>query len=198
MTDRETAIPEPGLQGLERAARQAEESRLAGGLPPVHLWNPPDCGTLDMRIAADGTWFYLGTPIARPAMVRLFSTILRRDGARFVLVTPGEKFGITVDDAPFVATRLERTGSGEDQSLNFCTNVEDWTEAGPDHTLRVVTDSGTGTPRPYVHVRGGLEALVARSVFYELVELAQPRGEVLGVWSRGLFFPLGPLPAGWS
>ena len=131
-------------------------------------------------------------------MVRLFSTILRRYGEGYVLVTPAEKFAITVDDAPFVATRLERTGSGETQCLDFCTNVEDWTWAGPAHALRVVTDPATAAPRPYVHVRGGLEALIARSVFYELVELAQPCGELLGVWSRGVFFPLGPLPAGWS
>jgi hypothetical protein len=194
MSDREKAIERSGLSGLERAARDAG----AKGLPPVHLWNPPDCGDIDLRIAADGTWFYLGTPIGRPAMVRLFSTILRRDAERYVLVTPVEKVGIRVDDAPFLAVELAAEGAGEDQALNFRTNVGDWTEAGPEHTLRVTTDPRSGEPRPYVHVRGGLEALIARPVFYELVALAVPREGALGLWSRGRFFPLGPLPDGWS
>jgi hypothetical protein len=197
MTEREPAIAGSGLQGLETAARQAGESKRLGGLPPVHLWNPPDCGDIDMRIASDGTWFYLGTPIGRPAMVRLFSTILRRDGERYVLVTPVEKIGIKVDDAPFLAIRVEATGAGPAQRLNFCTNVEDWTDAGPQHPLRVTTDPVTGEPRPYIHVRGGLEALIARSVFYELVNLAEPRDGALGLWSGGEFFSLGPLPDGW-
>src|SRR5262249_4311429 len=123
--------------------------------------------------------------------------ILRRDGARYVLVTPVEKIGIKVDDAPFLAVFVEVTGEGEAQILNFRTNVEDWTEAGPDHPLRVETDPLTREPRPYVHVRAGLEALVARSVFYELVNLAMPRDGALGVWSKGCFFSLGPLPDGW-
>jgi len=131
-------------------------------------------------------------------MVRLFSTILRRDGARYVLVTPAEKVGITVDDAPFLAVRVEASGEGAARCLNFCTNLEDWTEAGPEHSLRVDTDPVTGEPRPYVHVRGGLEALIARSVFYELVTLAEAREGMLGVWSKGVFFPLGILPDGWS
>jgi hypothetical protein len=194
MSDREQPLKSAGLQGLERAARQAG----ARGLPPVHLWNPPDCGNIDMRIASDGTWFYMGTPIGRPAMVRLFSTILRRDPDRYVLVTPVEKVGITVDDAPFLAVYVEVEGQGETQSLNFRTNVEDWTEAGPAHPIRVETAPDTQEPRPYVHVRGGLEALIARPVFYELVNLAVPRDDALGVWSGGMFFPLGKLPDGWS
>ena len=198
MTDREQAIEGSGLSGLERAARQASHPGQPRGLPPVHLWNPPDCGDIDMRIAADGTWFYMGTPIGRPAMVRLFSTILRRDGARYVLVTPAEKVGIKVDDAPFLAVGLDVEGEGKAQILNFRTNVEDRTEAGPEHPLRVETDPVSREPRPYVHVRGGLEALIARPVFYELVALAEPREGALGVWSKGRFFPLGPLPDGWS
>jgi hypothetical protein len=204
MSEGDQPIKSAGLQGLERAARQVGQSLESGGsaagrgLPPVHLWNPPDCGDIDMRIAADGTWFYMGTPIGRAPMVRLFSTILRRDGDRYVLVTPVEKVGIKVDDAPFLAVYVEITGEGTDRVLNFRTNVEDWTEAGPEHFLRVEIDPGTGEPRPYVHVRAGLEALIARSVFYELVGLAEARGETLGVWSKGVFFPLGPKPDGWS
>ncbi|WP_313476590.1 DUF1285 domain-containing protein [Stutzerimonas kunmingensis] len=165
------------------------------GSPPVHLWNPPFCGDLDMRIARDGTWHYQGSPIGRPAMVRLFSTVIRRDGDDYFLVTPVEKVGIQVEDAPFVAVRLEVSGEGETQSLRFITNVEDEVEAGEEHPLRVVTDPQTQEPAPYVHVRANLEALIHRNVFYELVELAVP-GKVdgkdyLGVWSGGTFFPIG-------
>lgn len=164
-------------------------------LPPVHLWNPAFCGDLDMRIARDGSWYYLGTPISRPAMVRLFSTVIRRDGDDYFLVTPVEKVGITVEDAPFVAVHLEAIGEGEAQVLRFTTNVEDETEAGADHPLRVELDPESGEPSPYVHVRANLEALIHRNVFYQLVELAVPR-EVdgvrwLGVWSCGQFFPIG-------
>jgi hypothetical protein len=165
------------------------------GLPPVHLWNPPFCGDLDMRIARDGTWYYQGTPIGRAAMVRLFSTVIRRDGEDYFLVTPVEKVGIQVEDAPFIAVRLEVSGQGREQRLRFITNVEDEVEAGEEHPLRVITDPQTQEPAPYVHVRANLEALIHRNVFYELVELAVP-GEVdgqswLGVWSGGVFFPIG-------
>src|SRR5262249_1341092 len=148
----------------------------------------------DIRIAVDGSWSYMGTPIERRPLVRLFSTILRKDGGRYVLVTPGEKVGITVEDAPFLAVELEVSGKGPMQRLIFRTNVDDTTVAGPDHPLRVEIDPQTEAPRPYVHVRGGLEALIARPVFYELVELAESRGEEIGVWSEGVFFPLGPAP----
>lgn len=165
------------------------------GLPPVHLWNPPFCGDLDMRIARDGSWYYMGTPIGRPAMVRLFSTVIRRDGDRYFLVTPVEKVGIQVDDAPFVAVRLAVEGEGETQRLRFTTNVDDEVEVGAEHALRVVIDPQTQEPAPYVHVRANLEALVHRNVFYELVDLAIPGvidGENwLGVWSGGVFFPIG-------
>ena len=169
------------------------------GLPPVHLWNPDFCGDIDMRIARDGSWFYMGTPIGRKPMVRLFSTIIRRDGDKYFLVTPVEKVGIQVEDAPFVAVALQVEGSGETQLLHFTTNVDEQVTVGAEHPLRVELDAVTQEPAPYVHVRANLEALVHRNVFYQLVELAVPReieGQAwLGVWSAGEFFALGPLPA---
>lgn len=181
--------PAPSADGLARAAAQAAPGR---GLPPVHLWNPPHCGEIDMRIARDGTWFYLGTPIGRPAMVRLFSTILRRDPEGYVLVTPVEKVGIRVDDAPFVAVDLE-AGEGR---LTFRTNVGDEVTAGPGHPIRVERDPETGEPAPYVHVRAGLEALIDRKTFYRLVELGEVRAEEgadwFGVVSDGTFFRIVP------
>lgn len=168
------------------------------GLPPVHLWNPDCCGDIDMRIARDGTWYYLGTPIGRKPMVRLFSTIIRRDGDDYFLVTPVEKCGITVDDAPFVAVTLAVEGEGEQQVLRFTTNVEDDVVADAAHPIRVELDPQTQEPSPYVLVRVNLEALIHRNVFYQLVELAVPRMidsvEWLGVWSSGEFFPIAPQP----
>ncbi|WP_447592700.1 DUF1285 domain-containing protein [Aquipseudomonas campi] len=168
------------------------------GLPPVHLWNPDFCGDIDMRIARDGTWYYLGTPIGRKPMVKLFSTIIRRDGDDYFLVTPVEKVGITVDDAPFVAVTLEVEGEGEQQVLRFTTQVDDQVEAGAEHPLRIELDPQTEEPAPYVHVRSNLEALIHRNVFYQLVDLAVPReidgATWLGVWSAGEFFPIGPQP----
>lgn len=168
------------------------------GLPPVHLWNPDFCGDIDMRIARDGTWYYHGTPIGRKPMVRLFSTIMRRDGDDYFLITPVEKVGIKVDDAPFVAVSLEVQGEGEGQVLRFSTNVEDHAEAGPDHLLRVFIDPDTQEPAPYIHVRNNLEALIHRNVFYQMVELAVSREldgqQWLGVWSHGVFFPIGLEP----
>jgi len=165
------------------------------GLPPVHLWNPDFCGDIDMRIARDGTWYYLGTPIGRKPMVRLFSSIIRRDGDDYFLITPVEKVGIRVDDAPFVAVTLEVLGSGEAQVLRFTSNVEDQAEAGPQHPLRVEIDPDTQEPSPYVLMRSNLEALIHRNVFYQLVDLAVPRvidgEEWLGVWSHGVFYPIG-------
>ena len=168
------------------------------GLPPVHLWNPDFCGDIDMRIARDGTWYYLGSPIGRKPMVRLFSSIIRRDGNDYFLVTPVEKVGITVEDAPFVAVSVEVSGEGERQVLRFVTHVEDEVEAGAEHPIRVVIDPVTQEPSPYVHVRANLEALIHRNVFYQLVELAVVR-EIdgrrwLGVWSGGEFFPIGEEP----
>ncbi|RMF11256.1 MAG: DUF1285 domain-containing protein [Alphaproteobacteria bacterium] len=160
--------------------------------PPVHQWNPEFCGDIDMRIARDGTWYYMGTPIGRKRMVKLFASILRHDeDGKYYLVTPVEKIGITVDDAPFVAVEMEVSGDGRDRTIAFRTNVDDHVILDQDHPLRVETDAQTQEPSPYVRVRDRLDALIARSVFYDLVELAEERDGVLGVWSRGAFFPLG-------
>lgn len=179
-------IVTPSAESLAQSARAAQK----GGLPPVHLWNPPFCGDIDMRIARDGTWFYLGTPIGRPALVRLFSTILRKDGDDYFLVTPVEKVGITVDDAPFVAVDFNPVGDG----LMFETNVGDRFVAGPDHPIRVERDPQTGEPSPYILVRANLEALIDRKSFYRLVDIGEHGdhdGEQwFGVQSQGVFFPI--------
>ena len=175
-------------ESLASSARAASKM----GLPPVHLWNPPFCGDLDMRIARDGTWFYLGTPIGRPELVRLFSTILRRDGDDYFLVTPVEKVGITVDDAPFVAVDFEAEGTGAAQTLRFETNVGDHVTAGPDTPIRVTRDPETGEPSPYVLVRANLEALIDRKSFYRLVEIGDRHDGWFGLWSGGEFFPVIP------
>ena len=185
-----------GLERVTAAARQAP----GRGLPPVHLWNPAHCGEIDIVIKKNGLWFHEGTPIGREALVRLFSTVLRRDPDGIYLVTPVEKMKITVEDAPFIAVRVDQA---EDEAggdvLRFLTNVGDVVEAGPEHAIRVEMDPKTGEPHPYLHVRRGLEALIARPVFYELVELAQeretPEGPRLGVSSHGAWFPVGPAKA---
>ena len=173
-------------ESLASSAKKAAK----GGLPPVDKWNPEFCGDLDMRIARDGTWFYLGTPIGRHELVKLFSSILRKDGDDFFLVTPVEKVGITVDDAPFVAVDFAREGD----ALRFVTNVEDEVLAGPDHPIRVVRDPETGEPSPYVNIRRNLEALIDRKSFYRLVELCEHHEQDgqswFGVWSSGQFFPV--------
>ena len=181
-------IVKPSAESLASAARKASK----GGLPPVHLWDPDFCGDLDMRIARDGTWFYLGTPIGRPELVRLFSTILRKDGDDYFLVTPVEKVGITVDDAPFVAVDFEVEGSGADQTLTFETNVGDFAAAGPDHPIRVERDAETGEPSPYVLIRANLEALIDRKSFYRLVDIGAHHDGWFGIWSGGEFFPIIP------
>ncbi|GGD45248.1 hypothetical protein GCM10011358_31210 [Sinisalibacter lacisalsi] len=162
----------------------------------MHLWNPPFCGDLDIRIARDGTWFYLGTPIGRPELVKLFASIIRKDGDAYFLVTPVEKVGITVDDAPFVAVDFTVQGEGRDQRLTFTTNVDDRAAAGPDHPIRVVRDPETGEPAPYVTVRANLEALIDRKSFYRLVDLGRHEPvdgtSWFGVWSGGRFFPIIP------
>ena len=182
----------PSAEGLAASARAAQTR----GLPPVHLWNPPFCGDLDMRIATDGTWFYLGTPIGRFELVRLFSSILRRDGDDYFLVTPVEKVGITVDDAPFVAQDFTVEGTGPDQILRFETHVGDYADAGPDHPIRVKRDPETGEPRPYVLIRNRLEALIDRKSFYRLVDIGEHHEHEgkswFGVWSNGEFFPIIP------
>lgn len=184
-------IVTPSAEGVAAAASAATKGR---GPAPVHLWNPPFCGDLDMRIARDGTWFYLGTPIGRSALVKLFSNILKREGDAYFLVTPVEKVGIRVDDAPFVAVDFSATGEGEGQVLTFTTQVGDTAVAGPEHPIRVTRDPETGEPAPYILVRTNLEALIDRKSFYRLVELgahADHAGESwFGVWSGGVFFPL--------
>ncbi|WP_092835539.1 DUF1285 domain-containing protein [Roseovarius lutimaris] len=184
------SITSPSAEGIAASARAA--GAKGRGLPPVHLWNPPFSGDLDMRIARDGTWFYLGTPITRPALVRLFSTILRRDGDEYFLVTPVEKVGITVDDAPFVAIDFEVSGYGETQKLRFETNVGDHVTAGPDHPIRVTRDPETGEPSPYVLVRANLEALIDRKSFYRLVDIGAHHDGWFGVWSAERFFGVIP------
>jgi len=179
--------PPPDLASLSlpEIVRLVEERRL----PPVEQWNPQHCGDSEMRITRDGTWYHQGSPIGRPAMVRLFSTVLRRevDGGH-VLVTPIEKLAIEVEDAAFVATAMKVEGSGPSMRLAFQLNTGDLVTAGPAHPLRFA-DDGEG-PRPYLQVRGGLEALVARPVFYELADLALANDVgAPGVWSDGAFFP---------
>ena len=184
------------ISSAEGIAMAAREATKGSGLPPVHLWNPPFCGNLDMRIARDGTWFYLGTPIGRFELVKLFSSILRKEKDRFYLVTPVEKVGITVDDAPFVAVDFSVQGSGVDQTLTFETHVDDFVEASSDNPIRVERDSETGEPSPYVHVRAGLEALIDRKSFYRLVDLCDHKKiadvEWFGVYSKTQFFPIIP------
>ena len=179
---------ESGAESLVRAAKQAG----ARGLPPVHLWNPPFCGDLDMRIARDGTWFYLGTPIGRAELVRLFSTILRRDGDEYFLVTPVEKVRIRVDDAPFVAVDFDVEGTGRDQQITFHTNLGDSATAGPDHPIRIERAPDTGEPAPYVLIRANLEALIDRKSFYRLVDIGAHHAGWFGLWSGGEFFPIIP------
>jgi hypothetical protein len=182
--------PPPDLAALSLAdiARLAEEQKL----PPVERWNPTHCGDSDMRIARDGTWFHQGSPIGRQAMVRLFSTILRREPhGGYVLVTPAEKLDILVEDAPFVAVEMKVEGEARDSRLAFRLNTGDLVTAGAEHPLRF--EERKDGPRPYLHVRGGLEALVARPVYYELAQIALAGTDVPpGVWSDGAFFALEP------
>jgi hypothetical protein len=185
-------IVKPSAENLAAAARAAARK----GPPPVHLWDPPFCGDLDMEIRRDGTWFYLGTPIGRHGMVKLFSSILKREGDDYFLVTPVEKVGIRVEDAPFVAVDFEVRGKGREQVLTFLTQVEDQVAAGPDHPIRVVRDAATGEPSPYVLIRANLEALIDRKSFYRLVDLGAHEdhegGRWFGLWSSGQFFPMIP------
>jgi hypothetical protein len=185
--------------GIATAARMAAQGK---GLPPVEKWNPPYCGDLDIRVARDGTWFYLGTPIGRPELARLFSTILKREGDRYFLVTPVEKVGITVDDAPFLAVDFDVAGAGRDQVLTFATSMGDSAAAGPANHIRVTRDAASGEPAPYVHIRAGLEARIDRKTFYRLADLgdvvARDGVDWFGLWSGGTFFALVPeadLPA---
>ena len=185
-------IVTPSAEGIAAAARQAKTR----GPAPVHLWDPPFCGDLDMRIARDGTWFYLGTPIGRHELVKLFSSVIRKDGDDYFLVTPAEKVGISVDDAPFVAVDFEVSNPGPDQTLTFTTNVADTAVAGPDHPIRVVLDPETGEPSPYILIRTNLEALIDRKSFYRLVDIGSHAmcdgAQWFGIQSSGVFFPVIP------
>jgi hypothetical protein len=181
-----------GLEAITGAVKRAGEK----GPPPVHLWNPPFCGDLDMRIASDGTWFYMKTPIGRPALVKLFSSVLKREGEKYFLVTPVEKIGITVDDAPFTAVEMKREGEGAAHVLSFRTNVDEWVACGPEHTLRFEPEPETGGLKPYLHVRRDLWALVTRALFYDLAELGEDRDidgqQMFGVASGGEFYVMAP------
>jgi hypothetical protein len=195
MTTKSQDLSDPGAaDNLARAVAQAAKD--AKGLPPVHLWNPEYCGDLDIRIARNGMWWYLGTPIGRLELVRLFASVLKLEDGKYYLVTPVEKIGITVDDAPFLAVDFTVEGEGPAQVLTFETNVGDFTVAGPDNPIRVARDPETGEPSPYVHVRRGLEALIDRKSFYRLVDIGEHReieGERwFGVSSGGKFFAIIP------
>jgi hypothetical protein len=179
-----------GLDAITGALRGAAKA------PPVELWNPPFCGDLDMRIAADGTWFYLKTPIGRPALVKLFASVLKREGDKYFLVTPVEKCGLQVDDAPFLAVEMavEETSAGP--VLNFRTNVDDWVPCGPQHVLRFEPEAGTGGLKPYLHVRRNLWAKVTRALFFDLVARGEEREvaghAMFGVVSAEAFFAMAP------
>ncbi|MBF9037696.1 MAG: DUF1285 domain-containing protein [Rhodobacteraceae bacterium] len=180
-------------ESLLAAATNAQKQRK---LPPVDQWNPPFCGDIDMEIRRDGTWFYNGTPIGRPRMVRLFSTILKREGDKYFLVTPVEKVGIKVEDAPFVAQDFIVTGESAAQEVQFTTNVGDTVSASAQSPIRL-TRSADGEPSPYVLVRRGLEALIDRKSFYRLVDLGVSHhmggADWFGIWSCGTFFPFIPV-----
>jgi hypothetical protein len=189
LSNAESPPPDSGRQaaGGSRATNAPDFSQL------------PSCGDFDMRIGRDGTWFYRGSPIGRKPLVKLFSTVLRRENGEFWLVTPVERGRILVDDAPFVAVEVEAAGEGQNRKLTFRTNVDDMVTVDATHPIRVDHDPATGEPRPYVTVRDGLEARILRPVYYHLVEMGEfaeiEGAELLGVWSSGGFFPLGPVDA---
>jgi hypothetical protein len=195
MTDATAPIPGSALNRLVEAL--GPDARRKGP-PPVERWNPAYCGEIDMRIAADGTWYYMGTPINRPALVRLFSTVLRKDPERYVLVTPVERVGIAVEDVPFLAVEMAVEGEGESRQIALRTNVDDVVQVGPDHPLRFERDAQDGV-RPYVLVRGGLWARLTRALALDLVALGEERtvGEkaLFGVAVKGAFFPIAPAAA---
>jgi uncharacterized protein len=181
-----------GQGGLDAIA--AGLPRENKGPPPVERWNPPFCGDIDMRIAADGTWFYQKTPIGRLALVKLFASVLKREGDKYFLVTPVEKVGIIVDDAPFLAVEMNTSAGGDGRALQFRTNVDDWIAVGPGHALRFELQPETGGLKPYLHVRRDLWAKVTRALFYDLVALGEERDvagkAMFGVFSQGEFFAM--------
>lgn len=178
--------------GLNAIIQQIKDKKH----PPVHLWNPDFCGDLDMKIARDGTWFYLGSPIGRKRLVKLFSSVIRYDDdGKYYLVTPVEKIGITVEDAPFVAVEMFVEGEGKDQVISFRTHVDDYVVADKQHPIRLAVEEENREPAPYVTVRANLEALINRAVFYDLINLAVEEevdgATKFGVWSSGEFFDFG-------
>ena len=183
-----------GQGGLEAIAAAVPKK----GLPPVEQWNPPFCGDIDMRIDADGAWYYQGTPIGRPALVRLFASVLKREGDKYFLVTPVEKVGLIVVDAPFLAVELQVIRESRGQVLRFRTNTDDWVEAGPGHALRFAPAESGGL-KPYLHVRRELWAKVTRALFYDLVELGEERvidgTRKFGVASGGEFYAMADASA---
>lgn len=211
------------LQPIERLRQLSEFGKLENILQtlapgqrcaPVESWNPPYCGNIGLEILRDGTWLYQGSPIRRQAMVKLFASVLRKDGdGRTYLVTPAEKVDVEVQDAPFLAVDMQVEGEGERQRLTFRTNLDDVMVCGPEHPLRFVTESGSGGLKPYVLVRGRLEALVTRALVHDLVALADEarspggdtstphqdtdaRARAFGIWSEGAFFPFTPAASG--
>lgn len=192
MMDPSSLTPGSALARLTEALGSDSKRK---GLPPVERWNPAYCGELDMRIAADGTWHYMGSPINRPALVKLFSTVLRKDPERYVLVTPVERVGIVVEDAPFLAVEMAVEGEGENRQIAFRTNVDDLVQIGPDHPLRFEQDANGGI-KPYVKVRGELWALVTRSLALDLVAMGEEKtvdeAATFGVSAGGAFFSIAP------
>jgi hypothetical protein len=190
-----TTADTPGHAALERLAASLGTAARSKGPPPVERWNPPYCGEIDMRIAGDGTWFYNGTPIGRAALVKLFSTILRKDPERYVLVTPVERVGIAVEDVPFLAVEMALEGKGAERRIAFRTNVDDLVSVDDAHPLRFERDGGGGL-KPYVLVRGGLWARLTRALTYDLVELGEEQetegGAMFGITVAGRFYPVAP------
>jgi uncharacterized protein len=190
------AEPRNRIVGLE-ALLKAEAGR---GRPPVEAWNPPYCGDIGLVIGADGVWQYRGSPIGRMALVKLFASVLRKDAdGRHYLVTPAEKVDVAVADAPFLAVEMEVRGEDRAQELIFRTNVDDIVTASPAHPLRFELEAGSGGLKPYLGVRGRLEALATRAIAWDLAQLAMVAAEAglpLGLWSGGAFFALPPAAAG--
>jgi hypothetical protein len=183
-----------GLDGIAAAVRGQSGAEGRKGPPPVHLWDPPFCGDLDIRIASDGTWFYMGSPIGRLPLVKLFASVIKREGDKYFLVTPVEKIGITVEDAPFLAVEMQSEPTSAGRRLHFRTNVDDWVACGPEHALRFEPEVSSGGLKPYLHIRRNLWAKVTRALFYDLVEMGEERDiggvSMYGIDSDGTFFPM--------
>lgn len=179
-------MPSPNLDTLAGAVKAVK------GPPPVHLWNPPFCGDIDMRIGADGTWYYMKTPIGRPALVKLFASVLKKEAERYFLVTPVEKVGIIVDDAPYAAVEMKVEGEGPARILSFRTQTDDWVTVDHDHPLRFEPEDKTGGVKPYIHLRRDLWARVSRPLLYDMAELGEVVGDWFGIHAGGIFYPMVP------